>query len=207
MPLQIVAAAVLAFAILFGGAPAATAATTIFPISTFSNNGVAQPNRLLGNNPNVNNIQRNDSIGLNYGTDITKFTLSFVVTSVNPNTTWLWVRVGNRTGATFTSAAATGLLAPNGAATQNLYVQITRPGTYWINTVVYDASCQLIGGCNALVFGNSTFSQNGSSFGLSLVGATPEPQVWALMIVGFFGVAARMKQMARSSRQQALAPF
>lgn len=195
-------AAAAAAALIIGGA--ASAATTVYPVSHFSNAGVANPNRLLGNNPNTNNIQRNDSIGLNYGTDIIKFTLSFVVTNYSGNTTWLWVRPGRRGLLTFTNASAPGLLAPNGTATQNLYVQITGPGTYWINTDVYESSCHTIGGCNAIMFGNSSLSQNGSNFQVSVVGATPEPQAWALMILGFCGVAARLKHV-RQSRETALA--
>ena len=94
MRLIALAAAPAPALIAVGGA--ASAATTVYPVSHFSNAGVTNPNRLLGNNPNTNNIQRNDSIGLNYGTDIIKFTLSFVVTNYSGNTTWLWVRPGRR---------------------------------------------------------------------------------------------------------------
>jgi len=195
---------VAVFATLLAAAPAA-AATTVYPVSHFSNAGVANPNRLLGNNPNTNNIQRNDSIGLNYGADITNFVISFVVTAVSPQTTYIWVRAGRTSGTTFTSATAPGLLAPNGAPTANLYVQVTGPGTYFVSTSVFGPSCTLLGGCNAIVFGNSTFSQIGSTFQLSMVGATPEPTVWVLMILGFIGVAARLKQRRHQTARPAAA--
>lgn len=50
------------------------------------------------------------------------------------------------------------------------------------------------------------FSQAGSTFQLSMVGATPEPRVWALMILGFVGVAARLKQVRRPLQRLAPAP-
>lgn len=206
MRFRVIAAACAALAALFIGAGAASAATTVYPVSHFNNVGISNPNRLLGNNPNTNNIQRGDTIGLNYGTDIIKFTLSFVVTSWSGNTTWISVRMGRRTGVLFTPAVATGLLTPNNLPTQNIFVQITGPGTYWVNTVVYETGCQLIGGCNAITFSSPTlYTAAGGNFMLSMVGATPEPQVWALMILGFFGVAARLKAARRAQGRFAAA--
>jgi hypothetical protein len=198
MALRLCVVLALTFAGLLGGATGAKAATTIYPVGVFNNVGVSNPSRLLGNNPNTNNIQRNDSIGLLYGSDITTFTLSFVVTGFSGNTTFVAVRLGNWNGTTFTPATGAGLLNPSGAATQNIFFEVTGPGAYWVNTRVYDASCQAIGGCNALRFRNSSFSANGSNFQLSMVGATPEPKVWALMIFGFLGVAWRMKTLRRA---------
>ncbi len=190
MRLGFLAAALIALALTAGGAHAAT---TVYPVSFFSNSGVASPIRLLGNNPSVATFSRNDSVGLNYGTDITKFTISVNVTSVTPNTTYLWIRFGRRNLLSFTNAAGVGLLTPGGAPTQNIYAPIVGPGLYWINSVAYASGCAAIGGCNAIMIGNSSFSAAGSVFGASVVGATPEPSVWALMIVGFAGVAARLK--------------
>lgn len=181
----------------------ASAATMVYPVSHFGNAGVANPNRLLGNTPNASNIDRNDSIGLNFGADISGYSVSFTVTAFNNRTTWIWVRPGRWNGVTFVSATGTGLLGPNGLPTINFYAQIVGPGVYRLPTVAFDANCQLIGGCNAIVFGNSSFSQTGSTFGLSVVGSSPEPRAWALMILGFAGVAARLKQMRRSSLEPA----
>lgn len=197
MPRHVLAALFLCVLAGLAAAGPSAAATTIYPTSYFSNVGVANPNRLLGNNPNNSAIDRNDSIGLTYGADITNFVVSFVVTSYSGNTTWLWMRAGRRAGATFTNAAAPGLLGPTGLPTANIYVRITGPGTYYLNTAAFGASCTLLGGCNSILFGNSTFSAAGSTFQLSMVGATPEPQAWALMILGFAGVAFRLKQTRR----------
>jgi len=197
--------AAIAVAGLLAGGPAA-AATTVYPVGHFSNSGIANPNRLLGNNPNTNNIARNASIGLYYGADISRFVISFVITAVSPQTTYIWLRAGRISGATYTNATAPGLLAPNGTPTANLYIQISGPGTYWLSTAAFGPGCAALGGCNAIVFGNSMFSQAGSTFQLSMVGATPEPRVWALMILGFVGVAARLKQVRRPIQRLAPAP-
>ena len=177
----------------------ARAATTVYPVSTFGNNGVGGAAGLLGNTPSVTQIDRNDSIGLAFAQAITNYSLTFTIASVTPQTTYLWVRFGRFQGGAFASAPVSGLLAPNGAGTQNLYIQITGSGDYQINSLAYSAGCAAIGGCNAFAFGNSTFSAAGSRFGVSTVGATPEPDVWALMILGFLGVAQRLKR-ARSDR-------
>lgn len=193
-------------AALIAACGGAKAATTVYPISTFGNAGVAAANGLLGNTPSVTQIDRNDSIGLNYGQDITKFTLSFDIASVTPQTTYLWVRFGRFQGGAFTSAPVTGLIAPNGAGTQNLYIQLTGAALYYVNSTAYAAGCATLGGCNAFAFGNSTFSAAGSRFGVSTVGATPEPQTWSLMILSFIGVAWRMKEERRRAGSTRLSP-
>lgn len=197
-------AAALAMCAVFCG-PTAQAATTVYPASIFQNTGVANPNRLLGNTPlTASRFQRGDSIGLNYGTDITKFTLNIEITQLQPRTTWLSVQFGRLVAGVFTPAAGAGLLNPLGLVSTILYAPVLEVGTLWINTDAFEASCDALGGCNSFRIGNSTFSQNGARFDVSVVGATPEPSVWALMILAFAGLAARLKQV-RAGRRLAFA--
>lgn len=192
-------------AALIAAAGDAKAATTIYPSSIFGNSGVAGAGGLIGNTPSVTQIDRNDSIGIAFSQPITNYSLTFNIASVTPQTTYLWVRFGRFQSGAFTSAPVSGLLAPNGAGTQNLYIQVSGAGAYVVNSLAYSAGCSTIGGCNAFAFGNSTFSAAGSRFGVSTVGATPEPDAWALMIIGFVGVAWRLKS-ARRGRGAARRP-
>jgi hypothetical protein len=65
-------------------------------------------------------------------------------------------------------------------------------------TMDLTALCKSISatGCSLLRF--SVNGQPGSQFTLDgVLGTTPEPSTWALMILGFAGVAWRLKQMRR----------
>ncbi|NWG71547.1 MAG: hypothetical protein HXY23_08070 [Parvularculaceae bacterium] len=176
----------------------AKAATTVYPVAIFQNNGVGNPNRLIGNTPNVSNFTRNDSVGLRFGGDITGYTLNLEIATLRPRITYVSIRLGRFISGVFTPANGSGLTTPLGAPSTTLYLPGTAVGALFVNTTAFSASCALIGGCNALVIGNPAFSQTNSRFGLAVVGATPEPQVWALMILGFAGVATRLKQIARA---------
>lgn len=198
MPARLIAA-IIAF-MVFGIGASASAAISTFPASVFQAGGTGSGN-LVGNTPGTARLNRGQTIGLNYSAPISVVAgsrLFFNFTQVSNNTTYVWVRLGNWNGTTFTSAVAAGQLAPNGAATANIYAQVTAAGLVTIFTDPFLASCQAIGGCNALVFGNSTFSAAGSFFRISsLVAATPEPSTWAMMMLGFAGVAMRMKALRR----------
>ena len=198
MRAQLTAALLFMTALGLGGA--ANAAISTFPASVFQPGGTGSPN-LVGNTAATARLNRGQTIGLNYGSSINAVAgsrLFFNITAVNGTTTYIWVRLGNWNGATFTSALATGQSAPNGTPTANIYAQVTGAGLLTIFTNPFLTSCQSIGGCNALVFGNSTFSQNGSFLRLSsLVAATPEPSVWAMMMLGFSGIAMRLKALRR----------
>lgn len=195
---QLTAAVLFVAALGFGGA--ADAAISTFPASVFQMGGTGSGN-LVGNTAATARLNRGQTIGLNYGSSINAVAgsrLFFNITAVNNTTTYIWVRLGNWNGATFTSALATGQSAPNGTPTANIYAQVTGAGLLTILTNPFFTSCQTIGGCNALAFGNSTFSQNGSFLRLSsLVSATPEPSAWAMMMLGFSGVALRLKALRR----------
>jgi hypothetical protein len=180
----------------------AAAAISTFPASVFQNGGTGA-NNLIGNTAATARLNRGQTIGLFYGAGstintVTGSRLFFNVTTVTNNTTYIWLRFGNWNGATFTNAFATGQTAPGGGATTNVYAQVTSAGVVTVFGAPFATSCALIGGCNAVVFGNSTFSAAGSSFRLSsLVASTPEPSAWALMMLGFGGIASRLKAQRR----------
>lgn len=190
--------AALAAAALALGSNAA-AAVSSFPVSVFQNGGTGA-NNLVGNTPATALLGRGQTIGLYYGAgaDITGQRLFFNVTTVTNNTTYIWLRFGNWNGTAFTNAFAVGQTAPGGGPTSNVYAQVTSAGVITVFGDPFIAACQSIGGCNAVVFGNSTFSAAGSSFRLSsLVAATPEPASWAMMMFGFMAVAMRLKAVRR----------
>ncbi len=202
-------AVLIAFAALgIGGA--ANAAISTFPASVFQTGGTGSGN-LVGNTAATARLNRNQTIGLNYGSAINIVAgsrLFFNITTVSNNTTYLWVRLGNWNGSVFNTATATGQTAPDSSPTANVYAQITAPGVATIFLNPFFTSCQSIGGCNALVFGNSTYSAGGSNFRIStLVAATPEPSAWAMMMLGFAGIAMRMKAARRRASRPAIAAF
>lgn len=177
----------------------ASAAISYFPTSVFQSNATGA-NNLIGNTAASARVQRNQTIGLVYGTDITGQRVTFNISTVTNNTTYVWVRFGRWNGSSFTSALASGLTAPNGAPTSNLYQLLTGAGPYTLLTDAFATACASIGGCNALVFGNSTFSAVGSQFRItSLVASTPEPSAWALMILGFGAMAWRLRAHRRAA--------
>ncbi|MCB2113581.1 MAG: hypothetical protein KDD85_08535 [Parvularculaceae bacterium] len=195
-----------AFLLTIGGT--AGAAVSTYPVSVFQAGGNGSAN-LIGNTGATARLRRNQTIGLAYAAPVGAIAgsrLVFNITQASNNTSYIWVRLGNLSGGTFTSAFAAGQTAPNGGATANMYAQVTGVGALTLLLDPFLASCQSIGGCNALVFGNSTFSANASAFRLSsLVAATPEPGAWALMLLGFGAVAARMKALrARPASSAAL---
>lgn len=189
-------AAALSCLVVLSIAGAAEAAITTFPASVFQTGGTGS-NNLVGNTAATARLNRTQTVGLNYAGPVAAVAgarLTFNFTQVSNNTTYLWVRLGNWNGATFTNAAAVGQTTPVGGATTNIYAQVASPGAITVILDPFLVSCQSIGGCNALVFGNSTFSANGSFFRLStLVAATPEPATWALMMMGFGAIAWRLK--------------
>lgn len=176
----------------------AEAAVSTYPASVFQASGGTNAGNLVGNNPATARLNRSRTIGLAYGGDITGQRLLFNITSVTNNTTYLFVQFGNWDGSAFTGASGAGLVDPNGAPTPFAFAQVTAPGLITIFGDAFAASCLSIGGCNAVMFGNSGLSAAASSFRLStLVAATPEPSAWALIMLGFAGVASRMKSLRR----------
>lgn len=196
------AAAVLTIA---AGASASAAIST-FPTSVFQQAAGSGGNNLIGNTPATGLFNRSATpLGLGFSAPIQtsaiigeRITLNF--TSVTNNTTYVFVRLGRLVGGVFTNANAVGTTTPLGGATTNLYALVTGTGPLTLLLDPFAASCASLGGCNALIVGNSTFSAVGSSFRLStLTASTPEPGVWALMMLGFGAMAFRMKSRRRVS--------
>lgn len=188
-----------AVALATAGAPRALAATTVYPTSVLSSSGGTQSNNLIGNNPSTARYNRNQQAVLNFGAvDISGYGLTLTIASVSNATTYIWARFGRITGGVFTSANGVGLTAPNGAATPNAYALVTGAGPIFISGGAFKSACQSLGGCNALVFGNSTFSSTGSQFFISAIGATPEPATWMLMLLAFAAIAMRLKAQRRA---------
>lgn len=202
--------AALAAAVLAAGTAPASAAITQFPTSVFQSAGGSQPNNLLGNTPATTTLFNRGATPLGLGfagplqtNAITGERIILDVTTVSASTTYVFVRLGRLVGGVFTNANAAGTTTPLGGATTNLYALVTGTGPLTLLLDPFAASCASLGGCNALIIGNSTFSSPGSSFRLSvLTGSTPEPAAWALMMMGFGAVAWRMKTARR--RQGAL---
>lgn len=196
----------LAAVVIVAGMGPASAAVSQFPTSVFQAAGGSGANNLLGNTPATTTLFNRGATPLGLGfagpiqtNAITGERLTLDVTTVSASTTYVFVRLGRLVGGVFTSANAVGTTTPLGGATTNLYAQVTGPGPLTLLLDPFETACALLGGCNALIIGNSTFSAAGSSFRLSvLTAATPEPAAWALMIMGFGAVAWRMKAARRA---------
>ncbi len=201
-------AAVVAATLAFGAGPA-SAAISQFPTSVFQQAGGSGGNNLLGNTPATTTLFNRGTTPLGLGfagpiqtNAIIGERITLDVTTVSASTTYVFVRLGRLVGGVFTNANAAGTTTPLGGATANLYALVTGTGPLTLLLDPFAASCAALGGCNALIIGNSTFSAVGSSFRLStLTGATPEPAAWALMMMGFGALAWRMKAARRSPRR------
>lgn len=197
----------LAAAVMAAGLAPASAAITQFPTSVFQQAGGSGGNNLIGNTPATALFNRGATpLGLGFANPIQTNAIigeriTINVTTASASTTYVFVRLGRLVGGVFTNANAVGTTTPLGGATTNLYALVTGTGPLTLLLDPFAASCAALGGCNALIIGNSTFSAVGSSFRLStLTGATPEPAAWALMMMGFGAVAWRMKAARRSRR-------
>ncbi len=197
----------LAAAVMAAGLAPASAAITQFPTSVFQQAGGSGGNNLIGNTPATALFNRGATpLGLGFANPIQTNAIigeriTINVTTASASTTYVFVRLGRLVGGVFTNANAVGTTTPLGGATTNLYALVTGTGPLTLLLDPFAASCAALGGCNALIIGNSTFSAVGSSFRLStLTGATPEPAAWALMMMGFGAVAWRMKAARRTRR-------
>ncbi len=206
--MRIFGAVAIAAALSFGAGSSASAAISTFPASVFQQAAGAGGNNLIGNNPSTALFNRGATpLGLGFAAPIQtnaiigeRITLN--VTTVSAGTAYVFVRLGRLTGAVFTNANAVGTTTPAGGATTNLYAQLSGAGPLTLLLDPFAASCAALGGCNALIIGNSTFSSIGSSFRLStLVASTPEPGAWALMMLGFGAVAFRLKSKRRAGAE------
>ncbi|MFN3958569.1 MAG: PEP-CTERM sorting domain-containing protein [Parvularculaceae bacterium] len=196
----------LTLAVFAGGAAPASAAVTQFPVTVFQQAAGAGGANLLGDTPATALFNRGATpLGLTFANPIqtsaiTGERITINVTARSGGTTYVFVRLGRFSGGVFTNANASGPAFLPGFPTINLYAQVTGTGPLTLLLDPFAASCAALGGCNALIIGNSSFSAAGSSFRLStLTAATPEPGAWALMMLGFGALAWRMKA-ARPAR-------
>lgn len=184
----------------------AAAAVSQFPVSVFQQAAGSGGANLIGNTSATALFNRGGTpLGLTFANPIQtsaitgeRITLNF--TTVSASTTYVFVRLGNFSGGVFTNANASGPPFLPGFPTNNLYAQVTGTGPLTLLLDRFATSCAAIGGCNALIVGNSGFSAAGSSFRIStLTASTPEPAAWALMMLGFGAVAWRMKAARRGA--------
>ena len=148
-------------------------------------------------------------------TNVSNLSLLFNIASAVPASStgdvYLSVLLGNiapNAGGvlTFTRAATADFTTPNGASSIFEFTQIS-PGasTFELRTDSFVSGCLAIGGCNSIVIGTSglgaagggAFIDGGTVTFSSIIARSPEPAVWAMMIVGFGLVAGQMKRHRR----------
>ena len=179
-------AVLLTAALALLGASNASAATTIY---TDSSNFGAWPNAVNAGN----------SLGPANGVSATVPNFGWIAYQVNPTVT-----AGNvlltLTSVTGSGSALFYVGTSNGAgffsALNNRAVTLTTGPNLLALSAAQSAFCVGLGGCDVFIvqaFGG------GTSLAIDrALGPNPEPAAWALMILGFAGVAARLKQLRRS---------
>ena len=187
------------------GASAANAETFVFPNGILGATGVSDTGNLLGDTPASATFARTSGIIVGYDRDITGNTTVIDVTAAGPDPSFIWFRFGRFDGGAFQNVGGAGLVNPGGGATANAYAQFTGPGPVTFSGVPFEAACLSVGGCNAVVFGGSTFSSPTSTgFSVaSVVSSTPEPATWAFMMIAFAAVGAQAKGFSRRRRRAA----
>lgn len=183
-------AVLLSAALTLFSASTALAATTLY---TDSSNFGGWPNTLNGGN----------AVGPADGLFATVPNFGWIAFQETPTFT------SGNVSLTLTSVAGTGTAffyvgQSNGAgwfsALNNRAVTLAAGVNLLPVSAAQSAFCTGLGGCDVFVvqaFGG------GTSFGLdSALGPNPEPSAWALMILGFIGVAGRLKML----RQRRLVP-
>lgn len=108
-------------------------------------------------------------------------------------------------GLAFTIAPTGSFVAPDGSDSIFQFTQLPGAGLFTLSTDAFVPACNTIGGCNTIVLGTSglgaaggsSFTDGGTLSFASVVASSPEPASWALMILGFLGVARQMKTHRR----------
>lgn len=171
-----------------GSAHAATSAFSVFPDRVFSTPAtVAGAGNLQGNTPATATFSPSGIALFDFATSITNNSFTIDITDVFAPTQ-LSVRFVDLTGFTVTDTSPGSFPGPSPL---DLVLNITAPGAFVIPGESFSAACSAIGGCNSVLL-NVT---GAGGFVASTVSSAPEPTVWALMILGFIGVAWRMKSM------------
>ncbi|MEO0880443.1 MAG: hypothetical protein AAFY22_12125 [Pseudomonadota bacterium] len=122
-----------------------------------------------------------------FAADITNNSASFNITAT-PGGSTLSVAFAQFTGTAFTGVSNT------------VSAIVDETGLLTISGGSFAAACDSFGGCNSLIFIAPAGTPGG--IGVGFVSSAPEPAVWALMIVGFLGVAWRMKAMRASALKE-----
>ncbi len=182
-------AVLLSVALTLFGASAAIAATTLYtdssnfggwPNALNPGNSVGPPDGLSATVPNGGWIAFQESSLFSTGN--TSLTVTSVTGSGNTR-----FYVGRSNGAGWFSAL------------NNRTVTLTTGVNILPTSAAQSAFCTGIGGCDVFVvqaFGGTTFALDAA------LGPSPEPSAWALMILGFVGVAGRLKVL----RQRGVTP-
>ncbi len=203
--------------------PVANADTTLFPTNSFGVTGpIPTPGNLsdLVGPPTAGTevtFDPGDLGFLLFDEDITgvvagvpSLNVRFDVVSAVPSGSgdlYVSVLLGNigPTGAggslAFSIANTPGFQTPGGAPSIFQFTEVPGTGFFSINTDAFLSGCDAIGGCNTIVIGTSglgaagggSFIDGGTLTFASVVAASPEPSSWALMLIGFFGIAWKMK--------------
>ncbi|MEL7490236.1 MAG: hypothetical protein AAGJ73_05910 [Pseudomonadota bacterium] len=170
-------------------AQAATSTFAIFPDRIFANGGVTNAANLFGNTPAEATFNAGGIALFDFGEDITGNTFMFDVTGVT-GPSQVSIRFLDITGFTVIDTAP-GFFPV--ASPLDFVINIAGPGTFTLPSAVFTSACTGIGGCNSVLL-NVT---GAGSFTANVVSSAPEPSVWALMIIGFAGLAWRMKAARR----------
>ena len=175
----------LSAAVALFSASTALAATTLYtdssnfgpwPNAVNANNAVGAPNGISATIPNFGWIAFQETPTFTTGN------VSLTLTSVTGAGTALFY-VGQSDGAGWFTAL------------NNTLVNLTAGVNILTLTPAQTAFCTGLGGCDVFVvqaFGGGTTLALDSA-----LGPNPEPSAWALMILGFIGVASRLKALRR----------
>ncbi len=104
-----------------------------------------------------------------------------------PGTPLVFVSIGELVGGVAVFSAETSFTGGAGVFTFDLSTQCA---------LISSAGCSLVRVRTAAGFGRGAFRLDG----VSGVGAAPEPAAWALMLIGFGGLALRLKRARRGER-------
>lgn len=191
---------IVVFVSLFVGISAQAEISTfsIFPVRGFQTagstiNGAA----ILGNDPSSTaTFNGGGTVLLDFGEDISDHTFTISATGVIGGPATVAVRfVFTTPGApAFTDTAPAGLFP--GPAPTDFVFTIDGAGDFALPNGIFSTSCGVIGGCNSVLL-NVT---SAAGFTANILSAAPEPASWILMIMGFAGVAARLKTIRRQSQ-------
>jgi hypothetical protein len=188
-PLAVARIVIAVVSLLALFAAPARAATTVFGASVFSTSGsvLNAPNALGAADGSSAQINRLGVLVLSLGAPATGANLTINGVRLTAGSV-VQISVGEVVGGTAIFTAAQ-----------------TFPGGFGTSaTFDFSAGCALIASSGCSLLRVRVAGPPGSAFfldGGSALSAAPEPQAWALMMLGFAGVAARLKSLRRRRPQ------